>query len=149
MDTQAFNGKFGKIANGMCRITINGNIAIKTSSGYKTYSVKNGTLTNVNNFCFDLGCDFFFVMPTMKVKAGDIILVDGKPKCVIEATKKIITAIYYETSEIKQIVPERHVFMGNVFFYGKIVSLLGNTFNGKKGFGKVMKMMMISQMMGN
>lgn len=149
MDTQAFNGKFGKIANGMCRITINGNIAIKTSSGYKTYSVKNGTLTNVNNFCFDLGCDFFFVMPTMKVKAGDIILVDGKPKCVIEATKKIITAIDYETSEIKQIVPERHVFMGNVFFYGKIVSLLGNTFNGKKGFGKVMKMMMISQMMGN
>ena len=151
MDTQAFNGKFGKIANGMCRITINGNIAIKTSSGYKTYSVKNGTLTNVNNFCFDLGCDFFFVMPTMKVKAGDIILVDGKPKCVIEATKKIITAIDYETSEIKQIVPERHVFMGNVFFYGKIVSLLGNGLGcGKKGgfFKNMLKLKMMSSMMG-
>lgn len=148
MDTNTFNGLFGKIANGMCRITMNGNIAIKTTNGYKTYNVKNGTLTNVNNFCFDLGCDFFFVMPTMKVKAGDIILVEGKPKCVIEATKTVITAIDYETSEIRQIVPERHVLMGNTFFYGKIVSLLGNNFNGKKGFGKIMKMMVISQMMG-
>lgn len=143
-----FNGMFGKIANGMCRITINGNIAIKTTNGYKTYDVKNGTLTNVNNFCFDLGCDFFFVMPTMKVKAGDIILVDGKPKCVIDATKKMITAIDYETAEVKQIVPERQVLMGNVFFYGKIVSMLGNNFKGAKGFGKIMKMMVINQMMG-
>lgn len=148
MDTNTFNGLFGKIANGMCRITMNGNIAIKTTNGYKTYNVKNGTLTNVNNFCFDLGCEFFFVMPTMKVRAGDIILVEGKPKCVIEATKTVITAIDYETSEIRQIVPERHMLMGNTFFYGKIVSLLGNSFNGKKGFGKVMKMMVISQMMG-
>ncbi len=148
METNNLNGLFGKIANGMCRITMNGGIAIKTANGYKTYNVKDGTLTNVNNFCFDLGCDFFFVMPTMKVREGDIILVDGKPKCVIEAKKNLITAIDYETAEIKQIVPERHFLMGNVFLYNKVVSLLGNSFNGKKGFGKIMKMMVISQMMG-
>ena len=44
METNNLNGLFGKIANGMCRITMNGGIAIKTANGYKTYNVKDGTL---------------------------------------------------------------------------------------------------------
>ena len=36
------NGLFGKVANGMCRISMNGDIAIKTSQGYKTYDVEHG-----------------------------------------------------------------------------------------------------------
>lgn len=36
----SFSGLFGKIAPGMCRITMNGNIAVKTTKGYKTYNVK-------------------------------------------------------------------------------------------------------------
>ena len=140
-----FNGLFGKIAPGMCRLSMNGGIAIKTANGYKTYNVKQQRLTNVTNFCFNVGEELFFVIPTNKVKMGDIILVDGKPKCVIESEKNRITVIDYESSEIKQIVPERHIFMGNVFFYGKIVSLFGNNFKGK-GFNNIMKMMMVSSM---
>lgn len=145
---QTFNGLFGKIAPGMCRLTMNGNISVKCSNGYKCYNVKKGTLTNVTNFCFNVGDEMFFVIPTNKVEVGDIILVQGKPKCVTEATKKVITVIDYENSEVRQVVPERHVFMGSTYFYGKIISMFGNSFKQGKGLGNVMKMMMFSQMMG-
>lgn len=143
----SFNGMFGKIAPGMCRITMNGNIAIKCINGYKTYNVKQKRLTNVNNFCFDVD-EMFFVIPTNKVKIGDIILVNGKPKCVVEVAKEHINVIDYENSEIRQIVPERHIFMGSTYFYGKIVSMFGNAFKHGKGLGNVMKMMMMSHMLG-
>ena len=143
-----FNGLFGKIAPGMCRLTMNGNIAVKCENGYKSYNVKKGTLTNVTNFCFNVGDEMFFVIPTNKVEVGDIILVQGKPKCVTEVNKKIITVIDYENSEVRQVVPERHVFMGSTYFYGKVISMFGNAFKGGKGLGNVMKMMMFSQMMG-
>jgi hypothetical protein len=144
----SFNGLFGKIAPGMCRLTMNGNIAVKCSNGYKYYNVAKGTLTNVTNFCFNVGDEMFFVIPTNKVEVGDIILVGGKPKCVTDVDKKIITVIDYENSEVRQVVPERHVFMGSTYFYGKIVSMFGNSFQKGKGLGNMMKMMMISQMMG-
>lgn len=143
-----FNGLFGKIAPGMCRLTMNGNIAVKCSNGYKCYNVKKGTLTNVTNFCFNVGDEMFFVIPTNKVEVGDIILVQGKPKCVTEATNKVITVIDYENSEERKVIPERHVFMGSTYFYGKVISMFGNSFKQGKGLGNVMKMMMFSQMMG-
>lgn len=64
--------------------------------------------------------NFFFVIPTNKVTKGDIILVNGKPKCVIEADKTKITVINYEDSTVETILPERHVFMGNTYFMGKL-----------------------------
>lgn len=147
--TNLFNGICGKVQAGMCRLTMNGNIAVKCSGGYKTYNTKKGRLTNVTNFCFDIGSDFFFVIPTCKVAKGNIILVDGKPKCVIEKQKDkdVITVIDYETSEIRQLVPERHVFMGSVYYYGKIVSMFGSSFKNGKGMGNMFKIMMFSQMM--
>lgn len=144
---QMFNGMFGKVANGMCRLSMNGGIAVKTSDGYKTYNVKTNKLTNCNNFVFDIGEDFFFVMPTNKVEKGDIIIASGKPKCVISADKDTITAINYEDATIQNILPERHVFMGNTYFYGKIVSMFGNAISGKKGMDKMFKYMMLSEMM--
>ncbi|MBR3455871.1 MAG: hypothetical protein IKH26_11140 [Bacteroidaceae bacterium] len=144
----SFNGMFGKIAPGMCRLTMNGNIAVKCSNGYKSYDVAKGTLTNVTNFCFNVGDEMFFVIPTNKVEIGDIILVGGKPKCVTQVDEKIITVIDYENSEIRQVVPERHVFMGSAYFYGKIVSMFGNALKKGKGLGNILKMMMVSQMMG-
>lgn len=147
-----FNGMFGKIGDNMCRLTMNGNIAIKTSNGYKTYNLAKKRLTNVSSFCFDAG-DFFFVMPTSKVKVGDIILVNGKPKCVIKTETdnedNAIKVIDYETSEVREVIPERHVFMGSTYFYGKIVSMFGaGKLTGKGVMGKVMNMMMIKSMFG-
>lgn len=144
----SFNGMFGKVAPGQCRLTMNGNVAVKCSNGYKTYNVKKGTLTNVTNFCFNIGDEMFFIIPTNKVEVGDIILVGGKPKCVTSVDKKIITVIDYENSEVRQVVPERHVFMGSTYFYGKIVSMFGNAFKNGKGMGNAVKMMMFSQMLG-
>lgn len=144
-----FNGLFGKVAPGMCRLTMNGSVAVKCNNGYKTYNVKQGRLTNVTNFCFNVGDEMFFVIPTTHVEVGDIILVGGKPKCVIKADKKIIEVIDYENSEVRQVVPERHVFMGSTYFYGKIISMFGDSFKKGKGLGNVMKMMMMSQMLGS
>ena len=143
------NGMFGKIAPGMCRLGMNGDIAVKTSNGYKTYNMKTGRLVNCSNFVFDIGEDFFFLIPTNKVHKGDIILVNNKPKCVIGVEDNKITVINYEDSTVDTILPERHVFMGNVYFYGKIVSMFGDSFkNGKKGgMNNIFKYMMMSEMM--
>lgn len=143
-----FNGMFGKIQNGMCRLSYTGGIAVKTSNGYKTYDVKKGKLINCTNFALDIGNDFFFVIPTNKVEKGDIILVDGKPRCVINGGKDSITVVNYENSTVEKILPERHVFMGNTYFYGKIVSMFGNNFaKGKDGMSKMMSYMMMSEML--
>lgn len=148
MNTNFMNGMFGKIAPGMCKLSMSGGIAVKTSTGYKSYNVKSGRLTNCSNFVFGNTEEFFFVIPTNKVEAGDIILISGKPKCVIEAEKNKITVINYEDATIDTVVPERHVFMGNTYFYGKIVSMFGNDFKGgKKGMSKMMSYMMMSEMM--
>lgn len=150
-----FNGMFARIGDGMCRLGLNGNLAIKTSNGYKTYDVKTGRLTNVDQFCFDIGQEFFFVVPTTKAKTGDILLIDGKPKCVIENNaNKTIKVMDYENSAIQEIVPERHFFMGQMFFYRKIVSMFGSNNFLKKGkgisgmMGMMFKMNMLKSFMG-
>ena len=49
---------------------------------------------------------------------------------------------------METILPERHVFMGNTYFYGKIVSMFGSDIlKGKKGTNNIFKYMMLSQMM--
>ena len=75
---EMFNGMFGKVASGMCRLSMNGGIAVKTSGGYKTYDLKTNKLTNCSNFVFNVGEEFFFVIPTNKVNPGDIIIASGK-----------------------------------------------------------------------
>lgn len=143
-----FNGMFGKVEKGKCAFAMGGGIAVKTSNGYKTYNVKKQRLTNVTNFCFDAS-DFFFVLPTAKVAVGDVILVGGKPKCVIEVLKKSIKVIDYENSEIREIVPERHVFMGATVFYGKITSMFGaGAGKGKGIMSKIIQLMMMKSLMG-
>ena len=148
MMNNMLNGMFGKVAPGMCRLSMNGGIAVKTGNGYKTYNMKTGRLTNCDSFVFNIGEEFFFVIPTNKAEPGDILLVAGKPKCVIEAEKNKLTVINYEDSTVETILPERHVFMGNTYFYGKIVSMFGSDLiKGKKGTNKIMQYMMLSEMM--
>ena len=144
---ELFKGMFGKIAPGMCRLSADGNIAVKTSSGFRSYDMKSGRLVNCDHFVFNIGEEFFFLMPTNKVAPGDIILADGKPKCVLESEKNKITVINYETSVVETVLPEHYVFMGNTYFYGKIVSMFGkNKLKGKKGPGFIMKYMMFNEM---
>lgn len=142
------NRMFGKIEPGMCRLTMNGGIAVKTANGYRSYNIKTGRLTNCENFVFNIGEEYFFLIPTNKVAKGDIILASGKPKCVIEVDKNKITVVSYEDSTIETIIPERHMFMGNTYFYGKIVSMFGgDILKGKGGTKNIMKYIMLSEMM--
>lgn len=150
INTNMFNGIFGRIEPGMCRISMSGKIAIKTTNGYKSFDHKTGRLTNCDNFAFDIGEDFFFVIPTNKVEAGDIILAGGKPRCVLEVGKNEIKTFCYEDSSISTIVPEHHMFMGKNYFYGKIISMFGEMGKGEsnKGIKQMMKFMMLKEMMG-
>ena len=145
----AFKGMFGKVDNGMCRLSMNGNIAVKTSNGYKSYNIKEGRLVNCANFVFPMGDEMFFIIPTNKVEAGDIIIVAGLPKCVLKKDSGTITVINYEDSTVETILPERHIFMGETYFYGKVVSMFGEDIigGGKKSMNKIMKFMMMSEMM--
>lgn len=147
MNTKFFNGMFGKVGPGMCRVGINGEIAIKTSSGYKTYNANSGILTNCDDFAFDVGEDWFFIIPTNKVEKGDIILAAGRPCYVLNATDTKIEVFRYEDGTINTVVPEHHMFLGKQYFYGKIVSLFGNMMNGKGGMNNIMKYMMMTEML--
>ena len=143
MNANPFNGMMGRIEPGLCRMTPNGKIAIKTKNGYKSFNVKNGRLTNCANFVFDIGEEFFFVMPTNHLKVGDIILVNGTPRCVIDVKDNEIIALNYENSTKETVIPEHHIFFGKSYMYGKIVSPMGNFMKGNN----MMKYMMMSEMM--
>ena len=146
--TNMFDNFFIKIQKGQCKFSLNGDIAIKTSSGYKTYNLKKNRLTNCSNFVFGGMDELFFAFPTTNVKRGDIILVHGKPRCVIRAEDNQITVVNYEDNTVETILPERHVLIGNTYFYNKIISLLGGTnFKGNKMLKNLMKMKMASEML--
>lgn len=148
MNSNMFNGMFGKIEPGMCRLSMNGEIAVKTSSGYKSYNLKQNRLVNCSSFVFNIGEEYFFIIPTNKAEVGDIILANGKPKCVIKNEKGMLTVVNYENGTVETVLPERHMFMGNTYFYGKIVSMFGkDMFKSKNGTNQIMKYMMMSEMM--
>lgn len=146
--TMNLNSMFGKLGPGMCKLSYQGGIAVKTSTGYKTYNLKTKRLVNCAQFALDIADEFFFIIPTNKVRPGDIILVGGSPRCVLENKDNTITVINYEDSTVDTIVPERHIFMGNVYFYGKVVSLFGNGVGGKGGMKSMLKMLMLSKCFG-
>lgn len=145
-----FEGTFGKVGEGLCTLSPNG-IAVKTSSGYKSYNVKTGRITNCDGLTFNLGEGMFFVIPTSKVKPGDIILRNGQPVCVRKVNRDSIEIINYETSAVETILPERHMFMGNTWFCGKIVSMFGDgaSITKKGGMNKMMKFLMLQSVIGN
>lgn len=143
-----FNGMFMKVQKGMCMLSPCG-IAVKTSAGYRSYNVKTGKLRNCDNMVFSFGDGMFFVIPASRVKPGDIILSGGKPACVRKAGKDSIEVINYETAAVQTLLPERHIFMGNTWFYGKIVSLFGDgaSICGRKNITKMMKFMMMGSLL--
>lgn len=143
-----FNGMFKPVSNDCCKMAMNGKIAIKTSNGYKTFDVKTRRLVNCDNFAFDMP-NMFWMIPTMSVKTGDIIMINNKPKAVLNVGDGYIETFSYEDSTIDKTVVETHVWMGKKYCYGKIVSPFGNMMSSDSGMENMMKMMMFSQMFGN
>lgn len=96
---------FGSIKSGLCRLTIDGNIAVKVGADYKTYNPTQKTFVNCDSFVFDIGDEMFFVVPTNTIVAGDIILVNKEPRYVLDVKDDIITAINYKSGTIENITP--------------------------------------------
>lgn len=142
-----FDGMFKPVARGYCKMGMNGKVAVKTSTGYKTFDIKGKKLVNCDAFAFDMD-GAFWVVPTFKVEKGDIIMVNGKPRCVIEVGDNSIKTFSYEDSTIDEVVPEHHVFMGKTYCYGKIFSPFMNMSKSDGAMNDMMKMMMMSQMFG-
>lgn len=148
-------GMFGPVKGGLCRLTIDGNIAVKVNGGYKAYNPVDKAFVNCDNFVFDVGDEMFFVIPTNTVTPGDIILAGGSepaPRYVLKVADDMITCINYKNGTVENIMPERHMFMGSTYFYGKITSLFGNMGGmfgaSADGAQNVMKFMMMKQLMG-
>lgn len=142
-----FNGMFKPVASGCCKLGANGQIAIKTSGGYKTFDLAHKRLVNCDNFAFDAD-GAFWVVPTFSLAKGDIILVNGKPRCVIEVKKDEIKTFSYEDSTVDTVIPEHHVFMGKTYCYGKIFSPFANMLKSDGGLNNMMSMIMMSKMFG-
>ena len=144
-----FGGMFGPVPKGDCRLGLNGLVAVNVNTGgephYKTYDVKTGKLTNCSEFSMEMDGSFFLI-PTMKVAPGDIILSDGGPCCVIKGGKSAIRVFSYQRGTIEELVPERHIFMGSTYCYAKIFSPLANMMKGRGGMGNAVKMMMLSKL---
>ena len=88
------------------------------------------------------------LIPTTSVKVGDIILMKNSPRCVIATNPESISVINYEDSTVETVVPERHVFMGNTYFYGKIVSMFNGILGKTNSSNNFIKYMMMSKIMG-
>ena len=135
---------FHKLAPGQCRLSMNG-IAVKTSNGYKTFDPNTQTLVNCADFVFDIADDMFFCLPTNSVQTGDIIIASGAPVCVISVNGNRIEALRYEDSTVVTIIPENIMFMGNVYFFSKVISPYGGLMNGNDP-SQFMQLMMMSEM---
>lgn len=152
-----FNGVFAPIKADQCRLSFSGYVAVKCSDGtYKCWNDQKSRLTNVTSFSMKVP-NMFFVVPTNKVKIGDVILdpkkVNGEtkvfPKCVIGVDDKSIEVIDYENNEIRKILPVRHELMGSFYLYQKIVNPFSNKmFKGKTLMAKFMNMQAMSYMCG-
>ena len=143
-------GLYGKVAPGLCRLSMNGGIAVKTRSGYRTYDPASNRVTNCDHFVLDVGDDCFFVVPTNHVRPGDVILASGTPHCVLSVQEDTLTALNYEDTTVETLMPERHLFLGSTYLYGKIVSIFGrNGISDSKGTRRMMKFMMFSSLMKN
>lgn len=141
----ALSGICGKVAPGLCRLSIGGEIAVRTRSGYRSWDSAKKRMTNCDSFVLDIGDDFFYVVPTNHARPGDIILASDMPRCVIDANETTITAVSYEDATVDTLLPEHHIFMGSTYLYGRIVSLFGrNGVKGRRGAGRMMKYMMLS-----
>ena len=166
------NLEMGPVTGQEFKVTITGQVAIKTNDGYVTYDKESETLTDVSGFTMDQLDGMFYQMPTVDVVEGDLISSNGEYGYVVSTGKKKITIIDVNTGEERKITPRKSPF--GMSFTTKIVSMfdmMNGDSNGTGMFGDMnpmmlmmmsggdnkggmfggdmMQMMMMSNMMGN
>lgn len=155
-----FEGKFGQLPAGVCNISMSGRIAVKTNNGYKSFSTPRKKLVNTTGFAFDMGPGSFFLIPVKKTKEGDIVTVKQGQVTKFyavtepenEAHPNTIKMFDFETNDIVEKVPERHVLMDKTYYFGKVASMWDMIFKGglksEGGFNGIMAIMAMQKMFG-
>lgn len=130
--TATFANMLGTLEPDMVRMTFNGNVAVKTTKGYKTYDVAKKKAVNMDSLVMpDMSA--FLLLPSTKVNSGDIILRDGTFYSIISVdnTTNELVGYNYESGKKETLVKETHCFLGNTYFYSKLVSPVLSFFGGK------------------
>lgn len=130
--TSIFANMLGTLEPNMIRMTFDGKVAVKTTKGYKTYDVAKKKAINMDSLVMPEMASFL-LLPSTKVKVGDIILRDGAFYSIIsidDATNELI-GYNYEAGKKETIVRETHCFLGNTYFYSKLVSPILSFFGNK------------------
>ena len=68
-----FEGMFKQVGKNCCKLSMDGKLAIKTSTGYKTFDLNKNRLVNCDNFALDID-GAFWVIPTFKVEKEMLFL---------------------------------------------------------------------------
>lgn len=130
--TSTFANMLGKLEPDMVRMTFDGKAAVKTTKGYKTYDVAKKKAVNMDSLVMpDMSA--FLLLPSTKVKVGDIILRDGAFYSIIsmdDATNELV-GYNYETGKKETLVRETHCFLGSTYFYSKLFSPVLSFFGSK------------------
>ncbi len=132
--SSVFSNMLGKLEPDTVRMTFNGGIAVKTANGYKTYDVVKKKAVNMDSLVMP-EMSAFLLLPSTKVNSGDIILRDGAFYSIIsvnEAANELV-GYNYESGKKETLVRETHCFLGNTYFYSKLVSPILSFFGGKPG----------------
>jgi len=137
------NGAFGPLAGGSCRVSLKGDVAVRTEKGYRAFDPATKKLVNVTDFCLDF-TQLFYIWPTKKLAVGDVVFFDGRFKCVTEVLEGSVKALDYANAIIEELVPEQRLFFGKKY-YGKVTNLLGTKL---KDSSKLMKMSLMMQALG-
>lgn len=146
MFASIFSNICGKTPADKFRLGVNGQLAVKTLKGYKTFNLKTNRLVNCQQFAMDLGQELFMMFPCQVLRKGDVVFMNDSPVCVLDQEGDLIKVLNYETSKVETMMAERHLIMGRPF-YGKVVSLAGDLFGSSKGSNQFFKLMMMSQIM--
>lgn len=127
-----FSNMLGTLEPDMVRMTFDGNIAVKTTKGYKTYNVAKKKAINMDSLVMP-DMQAFLLLPSMEVKPGDIILRDGSFYSIIsiDNEKGELEAYNYEVGKRENLVRETHCFLGNTYFYSKLFSPVLSFFSNK------------------
>lgn len=130
--TTTFANMLGTLKPDMIRMTFDGKVAVNTNKGYKTYDVAKKKAINMDSLVMpDMSA--FLLLPSTKVKVGDIILRDGAFYSIIsidDATNELV-GYNYESGKKETLVRETHCFLGNTYFYSKLFSPILSFFGNK------------------
>lgn len=127
-----FSNMLGQLEPDTVRMTFDGNVAVKTANGYKTYNVAKKKAINMDSLVMpDMSA--FLLLPSTKVKVGDIIMRDGAFYSIISVddTTNELVGYNYESGKKETLVRETHCFLGNTYFYSKLVSPILSFFGNK------------------